>query len=1008
MINPKPTFSRESAGTPMATTEPIVNEYLAAAFRQKHPAWMKTGAVVAENTAAFATKGHRPDIIVCDDSTAPVGVETEFHPAVTVEADAKARLGKVYQPTGGTIHSVIAVKMPAKYRQLQGSAIANAIAAEQSFEYCLYTGDGTDHHRWPATGWIKASVGDLANVVASAKVSPVAIRDGAKILEDGARSVAAIISAVADVNPGVRKAITDTLKQQAGPQTYAMMATIIINAFVFQDTLAGASEVLIEVPTIAKMSATPMKPSKGEVIAAWEKILKINYWPIFGVAKELVEDMPATLWGGVSDACLRTADDLLSRNLGKNPDLVGTIFQRLISDRKFLATFYTAPASAALMARLLIGERSPNDADWSDVEKVAKIKIADFACGTGSLLCAVYADVRMRLDHAGVDSGEMHRSMIEHSLVGSDVLPSATYITASQLSSAHPTVQYGNTNIVTLSFGKAGANEYALGAIDLLETQRTMSTIATHGVSVGATALMQTETWAAGGTEVEDASFHIIAMNPPFTRLTGGGGKDDDNSRPFFAAFGIDEATQKRMAAKTASILSDTAYHGNAGFGSAFVEIGHRKLKAGGRSGFILPLGALSGSAWSKSRDRWRKFYKDVITISIAGDDKHSAFSADTKMAEAMVVATKVDTTKDKPDTRLTSISLHRRPESPLEGAEMAREIRQLIAAGNVRRIEDGPLGGTDILIGSEKVGEMVTAPSKPDPWPLSRIHDHSVAQAAHQLANTTIWLPGSLQASLSDVPLCALDQLGRPGPYHLDISSSSLSGGAPRGPFELKKSKKAAAASFPVLKEHDEKRERYIEIEPDAEAKPRKSSSQAEQAITDARAKAIWSTRTRLHFSTDLRFNANALVACLTTREALGARAWPSFCLHDRSFEKVVTLWFNSTLGILSFWWSANKTQSGRGSVTTSRLGEMTSIDPRRLDSETLAACDVFYDSFKTKPLMDVHEAQEDAHRAELDRFVAETLLKAGSQLKHIEDGIELLRSKLAMEPTIRGGKAG
>ena len=824
----------------MATTEPIVNEYLAAALREKHIAWLKDGVVVAENTAAFLTKGQRPDIIVCDDCAAPVGIETEFHPAVTVEADAKSRLGKVYQPTGGTIHSVIAVRMPSAYRKLQGAAITSAMATEASFEYCLWSGDDTGHHRWPAIGWIAASVGDLANVVASAKVSPIAIRDGAKILEDGARSVAAIIAAVADSNPGLRSAITDTLKQQAGPQTYAMTATIIINAFVFQDTLAGASDALIEVPTMAKMGAVPMKPSRGEVIAAWDKILEINYWPIFGVAKALVEDMPATLWGSVRDVCLQTADNLLSRNLGKNPDLVGTIFQRLIADRKFLATFYTAPASASLMARLLIGEHAPNGAAWADADEVARIKIADFACGTGSLLCAVYSDVRMRLDHAGIDSGDLHRTMIEHSLVGSDVLPSATYITASQLSSAHPTVQYGNTNIVTLPFGKAGANEYALGAIDLLETQRTMSTIATHGVSVGATALLKTETWATGGTEIEDASFHVIAMNPPFTRLTGGGGKDDDNSRPFFAAFGIDEATQKKMAAKTAKTLSGTAYHGNAGFGSAFVEIGHRKLKAGGRSGFILPLGALSGSAWGKSRDRWRKFYKDVITISIASYDRNSAFSADTKMAEAMVVATKVDTTMGKPDTRLTSVSLLRRPESPLEGAEIAREIGRLMASGDVRAIEDGPLGGTDILIGSEKLGEMVTAPMKPDPWPLSRIHDHAVAQTAHQLANRTVWLPGSMEPSLSDVPLCALDQLGRPGPYHLDISSSAMSGGAPRGPFELKKHKKTAAVSFPVLKEHDEKRERYLEIEPDAEAKTRKTSSQAVQKITDARAKDI------------------------------------------------------------------------------------------------------------------------------------------------------------------------
>ena len=37
-------------------------------------------------------------------------------------------------------------------------------------------------------------------------------------------------------------------------------------------------------------------------------------------------------------------------------DLTGRIFQRLIADRKYLATFYTLPASAALLARLAVAK----------------------------------------------------------------------------------------------------------------------------------------------------------------------------------------------------------------------------------------------------------------------------------------------------------------------------------------------------------------------------------------------------------------------------------------------------------------------------------------------------------------------------------------------------------------------------------------------------------------------------------------------------------------------------
>jgi hypothetical protein len=51
----------------MATPEPIVNDYLATELRAKHPQWQRDGIVIAENTASFAAKGQRPDIIICDD-----------------------------------------------------------------------------------------------------------------------------------------------------------------------------------------------------------------------------------------------------------------------------------------------------------------------------------------------------------------------------------------------------------------------------------------------------------------------------------------------------------------------------------------------------------------------------------------------------------------------------------------------------------------------------------------------------------------------------------------------------------------------------------------------------------------------------------------------------------------------------------------------------------------------------------------------------------------------------
>ena len=117
-------------------------------------------------------------------------------------------------------------------------------------------------------------------------------------------------------------------------------------------------------------------------------------------------------------------------------DLTGRIFQRLIADRKYLATFYTLPASAALLARLAVAKLQ--DVDWSDSEALSKLRVGDFACGTGALLSAVYEQIAARHERAGGDVAKLHPVMMEEVLYGCDVMPSAVHITGSTLSGLQP------------------------------------------------------------------------------------------------------------------------------------------------------------------------------------------------------------------------------------------------------------------------------------------------------------------------------------------------------------------------------------------------------------------------------------------------------------------------------------------------------------------------------------------------------------------------------------------
>ena len=70
-------------------------------------------------------------------------------------------------------------------------------------------------------------------------------------------------------------------------------------------------------------------------------------------------------------------------------------------------------------------------------------KVADFACGTGALLSAVQRAVYRRHRRTGGNDADLHRGVMEHVLLGTDILPSATHLTASMLSSTHPGIHYG-------------------------------------------------------------------------------------------------------------------------------------------------------------------------------------------------------------------------------------------------------------------------------------------------------------------------------------------------------------------------------------------------------------------------------------------------------------------------------------------------------------------------------------------------------------------------------------
>jgi hypothetical protein len=458
----------------VANSEISINDKIADVFRAMNTDWRKYDQVSSENThGLLKKKALRPDILIIEPGVPPICVETEYEPGMTVEADAASRLGEVAVKSGGLIQSAFAIRIPIRFKTLPAPKLLTELRMAQDFEYCVLSGSSPmDYLRWPASGYVKGSLEDVFVVLQGVATPQGTIQNGADALEAGASEIAAIIDSMAHSHPGLMNKISAALKQEANLQTFRMAATILINAFVFQDSLAGRSGGLEEVRSLEELGGgTEM--TKKDVISEWTNILNINYWPIFGIARNLLQAIPTNIAAGILRRMHKTASVLLTLDLGKSSDLAGVIFQRLITDRRFLATFYTSPASAALLNGLVFNGMALNGKPWSD-PSVTNLRIADFACGTGSLLCGAYNEVRRHLELSGISARNLHGTFIENTLVGCDVMPSATHITASI-----PEQRYKHTNILTLPFGRQTDGSVKLGAIEFLSSQGALSIIDT-------------------------------------------------------------------------------------------------------------------------------------------------------------------------------------------------------------------------------------------------------------------------------------------------------------------------------------------------------------------------------------------------------------------------------------------------------------------------------------------------------------------------------------------------
>ena len=918
--------------------------------------------------------GKAPDLLIHGGSSS-IALETEFAPASTVEADALSRLGKKLTTSGKRIEHAVACRFPASLKFIPQSELEAAIAGAR-FEFKTFVQDTNgDVTIWPTDDYCCGFIDDLVDAIEALGLSDTFLERTTDMFETS-------IKQVEHYFVGSDEGVGRVLYQEPCAQTNRMAAAIVANALMFHMSIESHPAV----PRLSALVDDGGSITLTSLFSCWNLIInEINYWPIFRLAANVLHELPTTKGNDLINQLYQSMQRLWNLGAHRMNDLSGRMFQKLIVDRHFLATFYTLPVSATLIAEL-VAERL--GVPWHDKDAVTSLRIADWACGTGTLIGAMYQSVLRRVRKT-MDDETIHEKMIEDALFAFDVMPAATHLATSTLASAHAGTPFFSTQVVTMPYGETqGHSEPQIGSLELIgeEGVRPLFSLSRAVHSGGK---KKTDEFPVG-----DHSVDVVIMNPPFTRPTNHEKTDlnDGVPIPSFAGFSTSEDEQRAMSHRLKVKLQrlrreresryrrnldkgkTIAANGNAGLGTNFIDLAHSKLSPNGVLALVLPFTFVQGSSWAKARALIETEYRDVLILSIAKFGKTDrSFSADTGMAEVIVVATK-RCFDDDSVSAVRYVNLTDRPKQEIEAILLARQIQ------NQSFSHEQEFSTNTLKFGGAAAVRNIS----------------TLAHAMIGLTEGRFALPHGVSVS---IPMTQLGKLGTRGLLSRDLVGGPDGENAnPRGPFRQRRIKKGEPISeYPVLWHHDAKAESCIVVKFNRRCDPKPKQQQ--------RANEIWhGFASRLHLTIDFQLNSQALAACVTSEKTLGGRAWPNFVLSCSAFENACLLWFNSTVGLMTFWWFGTRTQQGRATVSLSRHVKLPCLDPRQLTQQQLDQFDELFKQFEDIQFLPANEAYRDPNRQKLDATILVGIL--GLPEKTLVE-LDLLRKQWCSEPSVHGGKS-
>jgi hypothetical protein len=874
---------------------------------------------------------------------------------------------------GGLAHIGLAIVYPCHLRHADFSELKSGLMASK-IEVAVVSESTEKQHELfpdltrkpPESSYSPFTCEGLAELLRQAfdhLVKEDVVAEAVNILEHGVESFFTVMARSLTLVKRVAKSLDIPLPTRAQQSKFIagvsrITALILLNAIIFQEILANHNS---EVRTLRQTlkSENPLE----DFARHWDRIINdIDYYPIFNMAIKVIECLPteAALIGAL-EQLVDAGRKVIRLRAALRHDLMGRIYHRWLLEAKYLGAYYTKISSAILLLKLALRPQGWKH-ERQTIEEIEVLKIADLACGTGTLLMAaanVLTDNFIRASNASGDKPDLQRlqeALGEKVLYGYDVVGSALHITASTLAMRSPGTILNNMNLFWLPLG---GKVDSLGSIEYLKAPRVELNLDLFSAPIQVTP--DGEKNLASIPELD-----LCVMNPPFVRSVVGN-----------LLFGsLPQEDRPRLQRKLKKIMAGLPANITAGLGSVFVVLGDQYLKPGGRIALVLPKALLSGVAWADTRKLLSDKYEVEYIVASHEPGKWN-FSESTNLSEVLLVAKKRDPDSENEDKKSVAVNLWHFPETTFEALAVSSEI----LGGHAPDLETGQ-GAQPLLIGERKIGEVISIPwsefKNEQDWLLPcGFAQVDLARVLLRLKRGQLRLPG--QAKQSVIPLTRLDSLGSLGPDQRDVVDG----------FDVSTS----PTSYFALWGHDSSQIRTLEIKPNKWLYPLPSARKGRNL---RKTEDLWPKSSRIMLPARLRFNANSCVAVRLNQKALGISWWPlslKSALQSPQMEKSLLLWFNSTLGLLLLIGFRVEQQGPWVNLKKPSLHSMPVLNLRKVQKEQFRQLVLVYDEVCNEQLQPLPFMCDDPVRQRIDSAVERVL--------NLPD-LTVLREMLAREPNI------